>query len=49
MVRAATHVVWDQFNTEGPMGPFVRRDFCARGRSTIPRLCQSCEVEICGG
>ena len=21
MVEADTHVVWDQFNTEGPMGP----------------------------
>ena len=41
MVEADTHVVWDQFNTEGPMGPA----FCARGRSTI----QSCEVEIRGG
>ena len=23
MVGADTHVIWDQFNTEGPMGPFV--------------------------
>ena len=41
MVEADTHVVWDQFNTEGLMGPA----FCACGRSTI----QSCEVEIRGG
>ena len=39
MVEAV--VVWDQFNTEGPMGLF----FCARGRTTI----QSCKVEIRGG
>ena len=38
MVEADTHVVWVQFDTEGPMGPA----FCAR---TI----QSCEVESRGG
>ena len=31
MVEADTHVVWDQFNTEGPKG----RAFCSRGRYTI--------------
>ena len=41
MVKADTHVVWDQFNTEDPMG----LAFCARGCITI----QSCEVEIRGG
>ena len=41
MVEADTHVVCDQFNTEGPMGPA----FCAGGRSTI----QICEVEVRGG
>ena len=30
MVEADTHVVWYQFNTDGPMEPA----FCARGRST---------------
>ena len=40
MVGADTHVVWDQFNTEGPMGPA----FCACGRTTIQR----CEVVIRG-
>ena len=31
MVEADTHVVWDEFNTEGPKGPGL----CARGRMTI--------------
>ena len=30
MVEADTHVVWDQFNTEGPTGPAL----CPRGRTT---------------
>ena len=34
MVEGDTYVVWDQFNTEGPMGPA----FCARGRTTIKKL-----------
>ena len=40
MVEADTHVVWDQFNTEGPKGPAL----CSRGCTTIG----SCYVEICG-
>ena len=31
MVEADTHVVWDQFNAEGPKGAAL----CSRGRTTI--------------
>ena len=31
MVEADTHVVWDQFNTEGPKWSAL----CSRGRTTI--------------
>ena len=31
MVEADTHVVWDQFNMEGPTGSA----FCSRGRTII--------------
>ena len=34
MVEADTHVLWDQFNTEGPKGPAL----CPRGRTTIELL-----------
>ena len=31
MVNADSHVLWDQFNKEGPKSPA----FCSRGRNTI--------------
>ena len=31
MVEADNHVVWEQFNTEGPKGPAL----CSRGRTII--------------
>ena len=40
MVEADTHVVWDEFNTEGPKGPAL----CPRGCNTI----ECCQLEIRG-
>ena len=40
MVEADTHVVWDEFNTEGPKGAAL----CPRGCNTI----ECCQLEIRG-